>query len=295
MPLKIVMLGPSGVGKTSLLAAMRDSFQQQNLPIVLWPTGETAEKLDKKWEQLINIQEGDIFEEAPAGMEQTINCFEHYEFELRVQGQRSGPKLEIIDIRGGMVNQQDQALADLVDSSTVVFHVVDSAAMLELQPIKAKVLNAVGPTLNLIKMRANASPLLIVSILTKCEKYLHQKQDHQLKKQFTEQFEGLISFIASNSHFNHKLVAVETLGCVHFSRIDRDAGRERFVFMKRGNTLKPSRLEAPLQLAISHAFRQAVDGKNVFRMLWDSITGQQRKEQKALEQFAETLNPKDVL
>ena len=294
MSLKILMLGPSGVGKTSLLAAMRETFQRNAVGLVLRPLNDTSVNLDVKWTELFNVEQGEVFEEARAGAVQTTEP-EIYEFELKAEGQTSGERLEIVDIRGGMVNKQDVMLNDLIDSSTVIFHVVDSAAMMELQDQKARKHNEVGNVVNLLKQRTTGTPLLIVTILTKCEKYLRHKQEADLRACFSSQFDGLLKFVNSKGTFSHKLVAVETLGCVHFSRIVRENDSDRLVFIKKGGELKPSRLETPLQLAIQHAFQEYSHRKSFPRKVLDWMTRKAHDEARALKKFSEDMNSKDLL
>lgn len=295
MSLRIVMVGPSGVGKTSLLAAMRNSFEHQNLPIILRPEGKTSKKLYDKWGDLLEIEEGELYEEPPAGIIGTSG-FDQYFFKLCVDGQRHGPNLEIVDIRGGMVTDQDPKLMEIITSSVVVFHVVDAAVMMELSDEEAKHRNDAASVLQVIKTnRQGAFPLLIVSILTKCEKYLREKQEPELRRTFDRHFAGLTEYVASQTGISHRLVAVETLGCVQFSRLVRDGKSVKFVFLRKSDKLKPSRLETPLQLAISHALKSLMDDKPPLFKMIDWMTGQRQKEHKALMETAAKLDPKYIL
>lgn len=296
MAMKILLLGPSGCGKTTLLAAMKNEFAKQGLPIFLLPKGTTASKLNQKWGGLLQINSAELYEDPPGLLEGTAT-FETYEFDLKVYEGKNRFPVEIVDIRGGMVEDQDEKLEEYLNQSGVLFHVVDAPAMMELETEKAQYYNAMGSILDLLRKCQSQQNVLVVSILTKCEKYLQRSADKaQMVRRFEEQFEPVLRHVVQAQNIkNLMLTAVQTLGCVHFSRLVTEKSRERFVFVRKKGEIDPKGLEVPLQLAIRHLFQHATNQKPWWTSTWDWFTGEGKKESEALEKFGSEVQPANVL
>lgn len=295
MATRILLLGPSGCGKTTLLAAMKNQFTNHNpTKLLLLPKGDTASKLHQKWGDLLRINSAELYEDPPALLEGTVS-FETYEFDLKVRDGKHRFPVEIVDIRGGMVVDQHEKLGHYLNQSSVIFHVVDAPVMMEFETVKAQHHNAMESILDLLGKCQSQQNVLVVSILTKSEKYLKGPIDtNQMVERFQQQFEPVLTHVGQAQNIsNLMLTAVQTLGCVHFSRVLPDG--ERFVFIRKKGEIAPEGLEVPLQLAIRHLFKQATGQKSWWTSTWDWWTGEAEREQKALEEFRDSLKKEKVL
>jgi hypothetical protein len=69
---------------------------------------------------------------------------------------------------------------------------------------------------------AQQSALMILFVVTKCEAWLkNQASRKQLEQSFETQYQSLLSQIARQTNVVAVLMPVKTLGCVEFTRIDR--------------------------------------------------------------------------
>ncbi len=267
---KIIMLGPSGVGKTSLLAAMRKTMQMKTVGsddvLKLRASADSGRKLDKKWNELADIESGELFEPVPSGMHGTM-LVETYDFELLVPG-RKPFDVEIVDIRGGMVSDNKDELGGLVKDASVVFHVVDAAAMMELPDARSEVANGIGNITQLLKDKLN-NGAMVVSILTKCEAYVPDRVD-KLGEVFRSQFKNLRKHL-DDKEIPHRIVAVNTLGNIEFCRLAQDDNGEKFVFLKKKRSIEPKAAELPLLLVLEHLYKQARDGRSWLIRMWDVL------------------------
>ena len=258
MNLNIVMLGPSGVGKTSLLAAMRKTMQQSPVGVeadlFFTATAEVATKLDSKWNELASIKDSELFEPVSSSMEGTMEV-EKYAFSIKSINKTL--PVNIFDIRGGMVDDESRTrLAELLAKARVIFHVVDAAAMMELPVHLAERANSIGNICELMSLLPKDDEVNVISILTKSETYLkNEKQKKLLESTFRQQFEPLQKILARRKGTTHEAVAVKTLGCVFFSRLGPD---DELIFVRNGVDVTPEGCDLPLTLAMHHLYEYAM-------------------------------------
>jgi hypothetical protein len=228
---KITMLGPGGVGKTSLLTAMYDRFDAtldaMNLQFV--PDSETAAILTEKLGQLKSLT--DEFE-ATGGLEKTENT-NSFRFGIGMPGKKSFLKLQFIDYPGEFMHsdstkEEKKWVEDSIAESVAVLVAIDAPVLMEGKGKWHELINRPTQIKILFQnvFQNLQTPKLVIFAPVKCEKYLRsESESEQLIKRIREDkdYQRLFKLFDSES-LKDKIVSVitpvQTVGSVVFSRIE---------------------------------------------------------------------------
>lgn len=263
--LQITMLGPSGVGKTTLLTAMYEQFES-NIGLTdlqLTPDDESAAILQDRLVELKSLV--DVFEakggvqgtEAIAGPE----SLRSFVFGLGKKGKKPSLQLRFRDYPGGYHEtkasaEEKQFVQNLVRESVAVLIAIDAPALMEQKGKFHEKINRPQQMKDLIKNAYQdlESPRLVILAPVKCEKYLkNDKTTKELLDRVREAYEGLLN------HFNSEALSpwivcvitpVQTVGSVIFSRLELDHnGHTHFYFRKTRHDAiyNPKDSEQPLR------------------------------------------------
>lgn len=204
--LDIVMIGPRGVGKTSVLASLYDQFAvvvgQTNLE--LRALGGTRGLLQQYREELGDFALGT--RDSGEGISGTEGVVEHV-FELGTKNIKTPQlRLRFTDINGELIApaagrvQDPGALAKLdaaLQASSVVFVAIDSPALMERDGEFNERINKPKLVAEFVRDAAQGKPnLLVVLVPLKCEKYSDKKGMTALAAKVRESYGEMVMQLA---------------------------------------------------------------------------------------------------
>jgi Double-GTPase 2 len=305
--LKITMLGPSGVGKTTLLAAIYEQFEN-NIGITnlqLTPDDESTAILQDRLVELKSLL--DVFEargrvgiqgtEAMAGPK----SLRSFTFGLGKKGETPSLWLHFYDYPGGYhetkasPEEKEFVKINLRDSAAVLI-AIDAPALMEKKGRFHEKINRPQQ----IKALFNAayqdleSPRLVIFAPVKCEKYLN---DPKSTKELLNRIEQ--GYINLFNHFNSEklspwiacaITPVQTVGSVVFSRLEVDTNNNpHFYFrkIKHDAEYNPKDSEQPLRYLLRFLLKIHLEGRNwgIFNFIRDWLRLDSHLK-KAIDEFA---------
>ncbi|MEC4804292.1 MAG: hypothetical protein SAJ12_09665 [Jaaginema sp. PMC 1079.18] len=280
--LQITMLGPTGVGKTTLLTAIYEQFES-NIGLTdlqLTPDDESAAILQDRLIELKSLL--DVFEakgrhgiqgtEAIAGPE----SLRSFTFGLGKKGTTPSLQLRFCDYPGGYHETKATAaekkfLAELVRDSAVVLIAIDTPALMERKGKYHEKINRPSQIKDLFKKAYQdlESPRMVIFAPIKCERYIKDKNSAKdLAIQVRTGYDLLIQQFKSEPLTN-KVVSIitpiQTIGSVQFTRIQvDDQNNPRFYFNKTRYDAEycPKDSEQPLRYLLRFLLKLHLDNKN---------------------------------
>lgn len=305
--LQITMLGPSGVGKTTLLTAIYEQFES-NIGLTnlqLTPDDESAAILQDRLVELKSLL--DVFEargrvgvqgtEAIAGPE----SLRSFLFDLGKKGERPSLQLRFYDYPGGYLEtkaakEEKEFVRKLLLESTAVLIAIDAPALMEKngkfhdkinrpQQIKA-LFNAAYQDLE--------SPRLVIFAPVKCEKYLkNEKTSRELLDRLRQGYHTLLAHFDSEKlspWIVSVITPVQTVGSVVFSRMEVDTNNNpHFYFRKIRHDAQysPNDSEQPLRYLLRFLLKLHLDSRQwgFFNFLRDWLELDDHLK-KAVDEFA---------
>jgi hypothetical protein len=250
--LHVTMLGPTGVGKTSLLASLYDQFQlvsgQANL--VMIADGETRGVLQGYREQLKKFARG--LDRDP-GIARS-GFFREHNILLGTGGPRK-PQMMLCftDVPGEALNSggaMASRLQETVDRSVVLFVAIDSPALIERDGKFHEEVNQPGLVADFVRSVATQGrDLLVVLVPLKCEAYMQHREDRlRLRARVTESYYPMVGQLSGfeSSSCGVVVTPVQTVGSMIFSGFDPD-GTEHVTLKHLGASYSPSDTDQPLR------------------------------------------------
>ncbi len=253
----VTMAGPSGVGKTSLLASMyshiRDEAREHGCSFTASPA--VINELVEREEELKDFAEGPGLRVSrdlgpkPSQDKRVFGFNLHFE-----SGKVPDVPFEFIDLPGGWyASGGDFDEADrCVLASHVVVVAVDSWALMEAGGKYNNKINKPKQICEALqrasdKLRPKDPRPLILFVLVKAEKYLHDDQHDKLLTKAISVYRPLVDPLVKNGY---PVVgcAVETVGGVELHRIIEENGRPIGEFLRVTGGYKPKHCAIPLRL-----------------------------------------------
>ena len=136
----------------------------------------------------------------------------------------------------------------------MIINVIDGAVLMEGSDIFCDKVNKPSRIRDLLRPALlDKQSHLILFVITKCEAWLNNSEGRaKLLRKFDERFREVIHLIEDQSNAVGVVIPVKTLGCVEFSRMEKDDGEEKAVFVRRANKkFEPELTEQPLRYALS--------------------------------------------
>ena len=293
MKMKMMLLGPSGVGKTSLLATMWDEFFKSGTPFDVTAEAKTSQAIQDCLALLKSVDQQKGFSPLEALLEGTKLATVKYQFDVRYNNEK---ELDIIfiDHRGGLVNANEseegrhELVAELKDA-LVIINVIDGAVMVAGDDALSQKYNNHFAVQNLLTdALSDNRKHLVLFVITKCEKWLTDERGRsQLLERFEHHHKGVLKLIQRKANTAALFMPVKTLGCVEFSRIETKDGTPYFIFTKNFNqTFRPEGVMQPLRYAVAFALNLRDENRSLWSFIWRKITGLHQRFQKALREFS---------
>jgi Double-GTPase 2 len=276
--LKITMLGPSGVGKTTLLTAMYEQFESNigKTNLQLTPDEESAAILQEKLIELKTLM--DSFEASGGiqGTEGEPDSLRSLSFGLGKKGSKPSLNLSFQDYPGGYHTaktspERREFVNKLLKDCVAVLIAVDAPALMEQNGKWHEMINRPSQMRDLFKnaYQELESPKLIIFAPVKCEKYLQDEASaKELLLRIKNGYANLIDLLNSESlrtKIATVVTPVQTVGSVVFSRIEMNGNNTpHFTFRKTSHDAEysPKDSEQPLRYLLRFLLKIHLDQKS---------------------------------
>jgi GTPase SAR1 family protein len=292
------MLGPSGVGKTSVLATMNNELARISDPssFDLRPTGATSNRLRKAFVELRGIKKLHAHVPIPATLEHTEGPVEH-SFEV-LFGDRKELDLVFWDTRGATmfdVGELGNELKTTLSGSCVIFNVLDAAVLMEGDACLSEEYNGHQRIRELLLDLNGDSDRLVVFVLTKCERWLRAPESlnetnvAKLIERFEQLHKPVLNLIQKRENMAGVVIPVQTLGCVEFSRTQRNqkTNQQEFIFVRTPDAdFAPRDVDQPLRYALAFALFKNHVGRGWWDWIFDWLLGRDAQFIDSLRSFA---------
>lgn len=280
--LRVSMLGPSGVGKTSMLATMYDQMERvivgEDLQIA--PSAEDADELDRKVAQLQRMFASDgLKPDMSAGIAGTGD-WRAFDFSLGRRGKKPSLRLEFIDYPGGWIEdgaapQQREMVRGLLRDSDAILIPIDTPALMERNGLWHRSRNRPDFIYNLLQLALEElpSPRLIILAPIRCERYVREgRAQSALVERVVQGYDKLLGHLAFGRLKDLVAVTVtpiQTVGGLEYHGSPKDRYMPVFRKIQPDAQYSPVDTEQPLRFVLRFALRMHKDRRDAsyFRMM----------------------------
>jgi hypothetical protein len=294
--LNVTMLGPRGVGKTSLLAAMYDQFDNVSQDLQLLPEEQSKFDLDTRLKELKSMVEcSSIKPNEKNKVTQTKTNPRSFKFEFGQTGTNPSLKINFQDYPGEWLEQDEHKnqVKDLIRESVAVLIPIETPALMERGGIYHDKFNQPTQLNDLFKTiyKDLDSPRLVILAPVKCEKYM--KNPPELFRKVREGYQKMLNQFASEKLLPKVAVVitpVQTVGSLVFSRVEEINNQPIFYYRKPqpSEPYQPKNTEVPLRYLLRFLLKLHLDTRraSIFTRIQDSF-GRNLGLRNAVSRFAE--------
>lgn len=267
----IVMVGPRGVGKTSLLAAMYNELEKELLNCecnLFQDAGPTQTAILGQLDELKALANGPGLKiQTGEGIVGTAQE-RRYTFHLDV-GAGGGPDatLEFVDLPGGWYTGTGNygIPKQVLSESHVSFLAVDATALMESPSTSGgfgkyhERINAPGAICQAYKRATFPDGHVVILALIRAETYVKAGQVDALQRKTQEAYAEMAKILKLKG-ITIRACYVQTVGCLYFNAFTERDGMVESHF-RRDPTVgyAPSRCAIPLRIAAERALKMAMD------------------------------------
>lgn len=265
-------LGPSGAGKTTMLACMQKRFDDL-LPGSLAADRTAFSSLQAAYEKLEAEANSNTLEFG-VGVENTENL---REYSFTINAGKTNIPMRFYDFPGGWIDPERSdtenynRVAEIMNRSRVIFIAVNTPYLMEANGHYRKEAR-IDETTQMLKqglIHGNDNKLVLI-IPIKCEKYTRGKAELQkmyavIDKEFADVFA-----LTNNPVYRKRLaiavLPIHTVGNATFSRFERHESSRlpREIYLKNRNTkFSPKYADQPLRYAVSFLLNEFARGGDV--------------------------------
>jgi hypothetical protein len=271
----VMMMGPEAVGKTTLLATMYKELAkiESYARFTFYADNDTGINLDNAYQKLSRIIEQPVFTSIKPLLEGTRGIIYH-RFGINFKDKK---ELDLLfcDIAGGLINvsatdQDFKMFQQQLNRASVIINVIDGAVLMEGSNFLSDNINKPSRIKDLLIPALNHKQNhLILFVITKCETWLNSNDGRaRLMKKFDERFKEVINLIQDRPNAVGVVIPVKTLGCVEFSRMEKDGGEEKVIFLRRANKkFEPEFTDQPLRYALAFVLSERDNN----RKWWEKV------------------------
>ncbi|MBK4731942.1 hypothetical protein JJD41_19000 [Oxynema sp. CENA135] len=276
--LNVTMLGPSGVGKTSLLAAMYDQFDKVSYDLQLKADDGTKSVLDYRLDELKSLAGDSIVIRDENKVEPTKEDGA-FNFEFGETGTYAALEIKFQDYPGeDLTNPKTiEKVKNFVRESAAVLIPIDTPALMEQDGKYHEYINKPDVLSELFKTvyQNLDSPRLVILAPVKCEKYMENPSE--LFKTVREKYSQILGKLGSEKLLPKIAVVitpVQTVGSVIFSRIEENENQEPvFHYRKRqpNDPYQPRDTEKPLKYLLRFLLKLYFENRkaSIFARIFD--------------------------
>lgn len=263
----MMVIGPEGVGKSTLLATMYQEFI--NTPndslFEVVTTKETKQALEESYQKLSEIVTQPVFTPVSHRLLPSTANMIPYQFEVTFKGKKE-LAVKCYDCAGELVlaeveeDQEFNVFKTKLAQAVVIVNVIDGAALMEGNQAISDKINQSRRIYELLHpILTNDQNHLILFVITKCEVWLkgHKSARQKLQEVFEKRYRRLLALMKDCHNVVGVLMPVKTLGCVEFSHIEGRGETGKLVFVKKANlAFAPTNTAQVLRYALAFALSQ---------------------------------------
>lgn len=262
----VTMLGPRGVGKTSILAGMYDQFDRaaKYSKLSLSPDHSSSAKLSSKLGELKSQTETFT---ASGGLAGTADA-QSFIFDLGLEFEEPEMNIVFQDYPGGWFSGEDSSKSKIVEEairdSQMIILAIDTPALMEKNGQWNELVNKPRLMSDFFKraFRGINSSKLLLMVPVKCESYVQNKQStEKLSTAIKDAYAPLITSLRSVDKLAVAIAPIQTLGNVRFSHYNQHDGFPEACFSvckNNGNPYEPKNVEQVLFYMLNFALHQHV-------------------------------------
>ncbi len=222
--LKVTMMGPRAVGKTTLMASIfsesRDCIAGSN--VYFRPEAKTASDLIQKKLLLQNIiaKQKDFNDTPSTGAIAATSTETTFSFEMGKVGRAKTVDIEIKDFPGEYLISNPSKVSDYVKESDVIMIAIDSPYLMEENGRFNEDRNETSKVVSYFKNNESfVKDKMVLLVPLKCERYFHDYRIGELNQKVKEAYKPLIAF-SESSNITIIITPIQTLGSVEFDHFE---------------------------------------------------------------------------
>lgn len=284
-PINIMMIGGRRCGKTSVLAAMQNCFEQVMEKSDLTITINDFTTLDVLEEKFREAE--DFFRERNKKNRTFVPDVNPsldiatYSFKIGNKGKNSEIILNFVDYPGEFLekSQYGEVIFELLKNSRILVIAIDTPHLMEEDQKFDDRRNLEKRVTEMIKRSGFADkdkgPALVLFVPLKCERYRNDNRMGEVTGQVRKSYDSLIKYLQTSKEINMAITPIFTLGGAAFSRFERDENSEIKINSRSGLPEKaiyyfpdmnkdrpePQYCEQPLLYILSFVITQAANLK----------------------------------
>lgn len=276
--MKMCMMGPKGVGKTSILTSIFSGTQldfiKTNLSIRA--QGTTMEEIENKrylFEKVFAQRES--VTDKPANGLLSSSEVTTFDFQFGLKGKQSKVNLCIKDFPGEYVKTSPDEVVSFIEESSAILIAVDTPHLMEAGGKYAEIKNQIDIiTSFFVKSFSTLSADKLVMIVPlKCEKYYYAHEMGKVLARVKEAYATLIDFFKGRDNVACAVAPILTLGGVEFSQFSPEENSDgvpaevAYKFYEPNPTYNPMFCAQPLYYVLSFAVAQYQKNKKNLSVL----------------------------
>lgn len=239
VPMKICMMGPRAVGKTTVLTAIfnesKKSFAGSNL--VLHAAGDTGARLSKQSKKLnaifayLDMSVGEK-DRPESGLDATAYV-STFDFEFGIIGKEPRVDLQVKDFPGEYIQNKPEIVSGFIKESVAIIIAIDTPHLMEKSGKFNEVKNRVKEISDFMQtaIETTDSEKLVMLVPLKCEKYFNENRMPEVLERIKAEYSQMIDCFSKSGKVACSVTPIKTLGDVEFDdfsyingdvRLDRD-------------------------------------------------------------------------
>ena len=229
IPMKVCMMGPRAVGKTTILTAVFNDTQENlglSTNLLLKAEGDTLVELTERKHQLnaIFANRTLITDKPAAGLAatSTVNTFE---FAFGLKGKEPRIDLEIKDFPGEYVLDRPEEVKQFINESSAVFVAIDTPHLMEEDGKYCEVKNRPSVITDFFMKQQITGERLVLFVPLKCERYFYEDRMDEVLRRIEKVYADLIEAFKKSEKVACAVTPILTLGDVEFDHIKKADGQ----------------------------------------------------------------------
>ena len=222
IPMKVCMMGPRAVGKTTILTAIFNDTQENiaaSTNLLLQAVGDTnAELTDRKHQLNAIFAEKQLITDKPAAGLAASSAVNTFNFVFGLKGKGPRIDLEIKDFPGEYVQSRPEEVKQFIDESSAIFVAIDAPHLMEEDGEYCNAKNKPQVITEFFKssLEKIEGEKLVLLVPLKCERYFYEKRMDEVLKQVESVYGELISVFKQSGKIACAVTPILTLGGVEF-------------------------------------------------------------------------------
>ncbi|RKZ41699.1 MAG: hypothetical protein DRQ49_04255 [Gammaproteobacteria bacterium] len=291
----MIMVGPDGVGKTTLLATMyHELLSMDNLSGFQFAANEdTHHDLQEAYQKLSTIMTQPTFIPTGSLLKGTAGIIER-QFEVLFKNKK---ELDLVfcDMAGGIIrakedNRDFEEFKQKLQEALVIINVIDGSALVEGDEVLSTQKNDPSHIYDLLQSQfLDERHFMILFVITKCEAWLkNESYRKKLEAAFETRYKVILKLINQAENVVGVLIPVKTLGCIEFTHINYQESEQEMIFVRKPNLrFKSENIDQPLRYALAFALLQHHQNRGRWNKLIRWLSNQDIAFQRALTEFTE--------